>query len=151
MNQAEPVPINLPSIKYIGIDIVKELINQNKIRYGAPGRDFITKDLTTDVLPQADIILCRDCFVHLSFKDTYNIIQNFKKSGSKYLLTTTFTDRQYNTDLGKSFWRTINLELPPFNFPKPISIINENCTEFYSNYTDKSLGLWLLKDIHISP
>lgn len=141
-----PLPVN----NYIGIDIVDEIIRQNKIKYAAPGRIFLKKDLTTDLLPQADIILCRDCLVHLSFAHSLKAIENFKKSGSKYLLATTFTDRTHNDDLGKGFWRTLNLELPPFNFPKPRKVINENCREGNGHYTDKSLGLWFLKDIYFN-
>lgn len=142
---------HLPVNEYIGIDIVEEIIKHNIIKHAAPGRIFLKKDLTTDFLPQADIILCRDCLVHLSFAHSLKAIKNFKKSGAKYLLTTTFTERTGNDDLGKAVWRTLNLELPPFNFPKPLKMINENCTEGNGNYGDKSLGLWLLKDIPFIP
>ena len=76
------------------------------------------------------------------------VIDNFMKSGSKYLLTTTFVNRTRNDDLGKGFWRTLNLEIAPFQFPMPIKILNEKCTEYGGAYSDKSLGLWVLKDIH---
>jgi len=143
--------IDLPVDKYIGIDIVKDIIVCNKVTYSNPSREFLELNIIEDELSGADLILCRDCFVHLSFANCQKILKNFRNSGSKYLLTTTFTDRSHNDGLGKVFWRTINLELPTFNFPKPISIINEDCTEYDGNYTDKSLGLWLLKDIHNSP
>jgi hypothetical protein len=39
-------------------------------------------------------------------------------------------------------------EIEPFNFPKPILVINENCTEGVMNYTDKSLALWDLNIIN---
>ena len=38
------------------------------------------------------MILCRDCLVHLTFDDARAALQNLRRSGSKYLLTTTFTD-----------------------------------------------------------
>ena len=78
------------------------------------------------------------------------MIKNFKRSGTKYLLITTFVNRLSNNDLGKGFWRTINIERPPFNFPNPIKIIDEKCTELNGEYSDKSLGLFLLKDIHFN-
>jgi hypothetical protein len=140
--------IELPVEKYIGIDIVEELIDQNKKKYANQQRSFMALDIIEDEIPKADIILCRDCFVHLSFKQSFKIIKNFKKSGAIYLLTTTFTERLKNNDLGRGFWRTLNLEIPPFNFPRPIKIINENCSECNGQYSDKSLGLWLLDDIH---
>lgn len=139
--------INLPVDQYIGIDIVKDIIEHNQATYGNQSRKFIEMNIIEDEIPCADIILCRDCLVHLSFAHSIKAIKKFKKSGSRYLLTTTFIDRSNNDDLGKGFWRTLNLELPPFSFPKPLYAINENCTEDDGHYSDKSLGLWLLKDI----
>ena len=106
-------------------------------------------NLVTDSLPKADLIFSRDCLVHLRFKDALKTIANFKRSGAKYLLTTTFVDRTKNYDLVgmDSFWRPLNMRLAPFNLPEPLLIVNEGCTEEAELYTDKSLGLWLLSDI----
>ena len=46
-------------------------------------------------------------------------------------------------------WRTINLERPPFNFPKPMKLINEECTLDGGMHTDKCLGLWKLDSIDV--
>ncbi|PKL52495.1 MAG: hypothetical protein CVV37_00920 [Nitrospira bacterium HGW-Nitrospira-1] len=134
--------------KYIGVDIVDELIEKNRKQFGTDGREFMCLNLAEDQLPQVDLIFCRDCLVHLDYRDIDKIIANFKRSKSKYLLTTTFTDKK-NVDLvgEASFFRALNLELPPFNFPKPLKLINEKCTEENDQYTDKSLGLWRLEDI----
>jgi hypothetical protein len=134
---------------YIGIDIVNTLIIKNQHEFGDSSTNFICMDLADGVLPQADLIFSRDCLVHLSLDDGLRIIENFKRSGSKYLLTTTFIDRASNNDLVgiNDFWRPLNMQLPPFNFPKPIYLINEGCTEEDGQFTDKCLGLWLLKDI----
>jgi hypothetical protein len=105
-------------------------------------------DLAKDLLPQADIIFCRDCLVHLTYDEIRKVIANFKRSNSTYLLTTTFTDRRNNIDLVvQHIWRPLNLEMPPFNFPKPLKLINEKCTENDNRYNDKSLGLWRLDQI----
>ncbi len=135
--------------QYIGVDIVKALIERNESEFGSPCIAFECLDLATGDLPRADLIFSRDCLVHLSFADALRIIANFKRSGAEYLLTTTFPARESNNDLvGKdSFWRPLNLELPPFNFPPPIELINEGCTEEAGEYADKSLGLWRLRDI----
>lgn len=93
-------------------------------------------DITKDRLPTGDLILCRDCLVHFSLSD------NFKASQSRYLLTTTFTNLTFNQEIRTGSWRPLNLEIEPFNFPKPILVINENCTEGEMNFTDRSLALW---------
>jgi len=134
--------------QYIGVDIVEPLVEKNRKEFRNDGTSFLCLDLATDELPQADIIFCRDCLVHLTYDEIRKVIANFKRSQSTYLLTTTFTDRD-NVDLVlKNIWRPLNLEMPPFNFPKPLKLINEKCSENNNQYTDKSLGLWRLDEIN---
>ena len=45
-------------------------------------------------------------------------------------------------DIVTGDWRPLNLQDKPFNFPSPILIINENCTEDGGEYSDKSMALW---------
>ncbi len=140
--------VNLGVGQYIGIDIVEELIEKNRNEFGNSSRAFQCLNLVEDQLPQVDLIFCRDCLVHLNFTDIHKVIANFKRSSSKYLLTTTFTDRQKNIDLRKNgIWRPLNLQSSPFNFPEPLKLIDEKCTEGDNHFTDKSLGLWQLEDL----
>jgi SAM-dependent methyltransferase len=143
--------VNFGQCSYIGCDVVKPLIDANNTKYGSSNKVFLHIDATKDPLPKADIILCRDLLVHLSLTDILLILKNFKKSGAKYLLTTAFTKIRPDTndDIASGGWRTVNLQMAPFNFPKPLLIINEHCTEQEGTYSDKSLGLWLLDDINI--
>jgi len=133
--------------QYVGVDIVPDIIRINQERYGDHIRQFRLLDITKDELPRSDIILCRDCLVHFPFKKIVFALRNFKRSESSYLLTTTFSQRAENRDILTGHWRPINLELSPFNFPKPIKVINEKCTEEGGRASDKSLGFWRLEDI----
>lgn len=81
-------------------------------------------------------MLCRDCLVHLSFVDIVRALNNIKRSGISYLLTTTFPDCDRNEDTVTGDWRVLNLERPPFSF-----------TEGGREFRDKSLGLWLVRDL----
>lgn len=135
--------------EYTGVDILQNLIEANQQRFSGNGRGFLRLDLTSDALPRADVILCRDCLVHFSFHDVLRTLANFKRSGSRYLLTTTFPRRTANADIPTGGWRPINLELAPFHFPPPLRIINERCTEDGGSYADKSLGLWKFSDLPI--
>lgn len=135
---------------YIGADIISEAIDLNAIEYGASGdctRVFRRLDITTDQLPQVDMIFCRDCLVHLCFDDIFRAIRNIKKSDSKYLVTTTFTAMREAVDIVTGQWRPLNFQLPPFSFPDPIRVIVENCTENEGIYSDKSLALWRIADL----
>lgn len=141
--------VDLSNVEYIGVDIVRVLINFDNKHFASKLKKYVCADLTKYVPQKADMILCRDCLVHLDYNDAKKMIENFKKSGSKYLLITTFTGRSKNSDLGKVIWRTLNFQKAPFNFPKPIYLINEGCTESDNQYTDKCLGLWELKSIQV--
>jgi SAM-dependent methyltransferase len=141
--------IKLDVERYFGVDIVPELIKQNNQKYAYEGIIFLVRDIIKDRLPKADIIICRDCLVHLSYKDIFRALENFKNSESEYLLTTTFTSLHRNRDIITGLWRPLNLQASPFNFPEAIKIINEQCTEEDGRYSDKSLGLWKIDSLSL--
>lgn len=132
------------NLKYIGVDIVRDLILINRKKNGKRGRVFLKLDLTRGRLPYADLILCRDCLTHLPFKDIHSTIRNFKRSNAKFLLTTTYIKVSKNVDIEASAWRPINLQLRPFNFPMPIKIIKEDTIDYSDKIPMKCLGLWRL-------
>ena len=139
--------LKLDDIQYTGADIVDEIVSNNKKNFQKENISFQNLNLLSDELPEVDLIFCRDCLVHFSFDDIWCALQNICRSGSKYLLTTTFTEHFKNYDIMTGQWRRINLQLKPFSLPKPIKIISEECTEANGEYADKSLGLWLVDDI----
>ncbi|MGW4829431.1 class I SAM-dependent methyltransferase [Amycolatopsis japonica] len=140
--------VDLDLDRYIGADIVPDLIDLNAERFrGDPVHEFQVLDLTADPLPAADLVLCRDCLVHLSFADIERALRNLRRSGSRYLLTTTFTDLGTNNDIVTGDWRPLNLCREPFGFPEPLAVLVEGCTEEGGAYADKSLGLWEISAI----
>ena len=139
--------VELPVSRYIGGDIVPEIVERNRERYGDDRRRFVTLDLTSDPLPEANLLLCRDGLVHLSFDDIRRALANIKESGSEYLLTTTFPDEETNQDITTGDWRVLNLQKAPFHFPEPLQLIDERCTEGGGQFRDKSLGLWRVDDL----
>lgn len=142
--------VDLRLNRYIGADIVPELVAANERRHGSEIRAFVVLDITKDDLPQSDMILCRDCLVHLPLRAAIEALRNFKRSGSIYLLTTTYPGLvKKNKELMiTGNWRPLDLQLPPFSLPKPIRIINEGCTE-KGDYKEKSLCLWKLTECQI--
>jgi SAM-dependent methyltransferase len=136
--------------RYIGADIVPELIEANQRTYGGPTVSFVHLDIGRGELPQVDLILCRDCLVHLPLAAAVDALRNFKKSGSKFLLTTTYpglVKRNRHLFITGN-WRPLDLTLAPFSLPEPVQIINEGCTE-KDDYREKSLGLWELAQVQI--
>lgn len=138
--------VDLTDYKYIGADIVSELILKNQQLYGNSYRTFIELDATQNEIPKVDLIICRDCLVHLPIEDVKMVIQNFKKSGSRYLLATTYPNCYENRSLKTGEWWPQNFLLEPFNFPQPILIIDEESTVGPDQQYQKCLGLWELED-----
>jgi GT2 family glycosyltransferase len=128
--------------EYIGIDVLPDLIQHNQEAFGGPNRKFLSLDFTYDQLFKVDLIFCRDCLVHLSFTDVADAVRNFRRSQSRFLLTTSFPNHVENEDIPTGDWRPLNLQRSPFYFPPPMRIINENCEENGGAYRDKSLALW---------
>jgi hypothetical protein len=139
--------INLPVDQYIGADIVPDMISRNAAKYGGNGKNFVIRDLTKDRLPRVDCIFCRDCLDHLSIFHMFKALRNIQRSGSTYFITTVHTDRTMNEDIVSGDWRPTNLMLPPFNFPPPLKLLNEQCTEKGGLWADKSLALWRIGDL----
>jgi hypothetical protein len=134
------------SQRYIGWDIVPELIAANQ-KHANETRIFLHGDITRVALPTVDVILCRDCLVHLAFSEIWQTLRNFKRSRSRYLLTTTFVAHPDNIDIACGGWRTLNFEQPPFNFGPPAHAIDEQCLHTGGIYSDKHLALWRMEDI----
>jgi SAM-dependent methyltransferase len=139
--------VEMNDIKYIGADIVKPLIDVNNKEYSNKNRTFKQIDIITGDLPEVDLIICRDCLVHLCNEDVKRATLNIIKSKSKYLLTTTFPDHIKNNDIITGRWRPINLNITPFNFPESIFKIKEEYIED-SEFADKNLSLWRISDLH---
>lgn len=131
--------------RYIGADIVAELIAENIRRYPDAG-EFVHLDLLKSRLPRVDGVFCRDCLVHLSLRDVRRALRNIKASEPKYLMTTTFPECLYNIDTVMPYWRPLNLEIAPFNFPKPLFLIRD-FSESQRNDQGKYLGVWRSVDL----
>lgn len=126
----------LPVDKYIGADIVEEIVVQNSKKYSSDIVEFVCLDIITDKLPIVDIVLVRECFIHFSDEDISKALKNIHDSGSKYLITTNHFATKENKNILTGDWRPLNLIIKPFAFPEPLHILYED------QYNDKSLCLW---------
>jgi SAM-dependent methyltransferase len=132
---------------YVGVDIVDDVVSECAAQYARTGWDFVRLDITRDPLPRVDLILCRDVLPHLSYAEIRLALDNFVRSGSKWLLTTTFVDREANVDIATGDWRPINLEGTPFSLPAPSLEIDERCEHTGGIFRDKRLSLWDLSRV----
>lgn len=143
--------IDLPVASYVGADLLPELVQPLEEAYTDPKHQFRVLDLTRDPLPKTDLLLCRDCLVHLSFGEIRRALNNVLRSGIPFLLTTTFPGCEINEDIVTGDWRPLNLQQAPFGFPSPVELLNERCTEAGGLFADKSLGLWRVADLATLP
>jgi len=144
-NWMKEVMKELPEISYLGYDIVTPLIEKNNELYASNKILFQIADITENILPKHDLVFCRDCLVHLSFKSINKFFKNFVDGGSKYLLVTSFTGDRENKDYDEyeRMWRTLSFHKEPFEYlPFPLEVINENCKEGNMKFSDKSLLLY---------
>lgn len=139
--------VDLKGVSYTGADIVADLITSNEKKFAAPGRKFEVVDLSKGPLPKADLVFCRDCMVHLPYSILAEVIHQIRGSGASWLMATTFPATVANRDIALGDFRPINLELAPFNFPKPTELLLEHCTESAGAHSDKAMGVWRISDL----
>lgn len=133
---------------YLGADIVPLLVEQNRHAYTRPNVAlyFDVLNAVDGLLPEVDLILCRDLLGHLPNADVAKAIRNFRRSDSRWLLATTFPKRDNgNGDIKAGQWRPINLNDWKFGLGEPIMLIDEKAT---GKFADKHLGLWEINDGH---
>jgi len=139
--------VDLEGIDYIGGDIVASIVAANERQYSSDSRRFVELDLTRDALPKADVLLCRDCLVHLSYANIAAVFANIVRSEIRFVLMTSFPGRGDNADVRDGDWRPLDFEAPPFSLPSPQLTIVEQCEEEEGSYWDKSLLAWRAEDL----
>lgn len=139
--------VDLSGIRYLGGDIVPELIKKNRVENERDGVAFEVIDLITGPVPKADVVFVRDCLVHLSTTHVKAALRNIRASGSTYLLTTTFPETGTNAEIATGQWRAVDLTKAPFNLPEPLQMLAEGQEKSKGQAPDKMLGLWRIPDI----
>ena len=129
--------------RYMGGDIVAPLIASVAEKYTSTTHTFRIMDLTKDPLPDYDLILVRDCFIHLSFESIFASLRNIAGSRIRYLLTTHSADVTSNMDIAAGSARGLNLCAAPFNFPAPLDLIDD----YAKGLAQRQLGLWRIDDL----
>ena len=147
--------VDLEGIKYVGADIVPEIVQANQARFGSDARRFVQADIIDGELPAADLVFCRDCMIHFSLPLIERALRNILSGPARYLMLTHDTSvERYAAANGANvaiddagngvnyLYRPLNFTLAPFFFPSPLQVINEgqwdNC---------KTMALWRCDDL----
>jgi hypothetical protein len=129
--------------RYVGVDIVPELIERNSQAYVTKTVSFACADISSEPIPGADAILCRDCFIHLPTRLIRLALANFRAPGARYLLLTNDLDAGPSHDIAIGSFRSINFLNAPFSFPAPLDAVSE------AGESHRQLCLWQLNALDI--
>lgn len=100
------------NIRYVGADIVPNLIDENRKKYGAPNIEFIRMDAVEDDWPDAELVILKDVLQHLSNLSVSRILR--KVRNYRYaLITNDYAEKNLESEDGDT--RPLNLRAPPFN------------------------------------
>lgn len=112
------------NIKYIGIDIVQEMIDHHNEQYGTDNIHFYCLDVVEEDLPDAELCLVRQVLQHLSNEEVKIILNKLQKY--KYVIITEHITKKefaskYNIDKThgshvRAYYRSgLYLDEAPFN------------------------------------
>ena len=122
---------------YLGLDIVKKLVDDNSEKYGTQKVKFLCQDIVSeriDFQDEFDFILVRHVFIHLKNSNIIKVLNKIKKVNFKYLAITSDPYKSENKDLKtEGRYRDINLIIHPFNLSVPNTIIKEFAPGVFNN------------------
>ncbi len=131
---------DLSGIAYTGIDSSPNNLAAARAKVLVDGcapasQLFIKGDIAADILPSADIMLCRDFLQHLPNAKAFSILKRVQGAAPLFLLTS--HDAEVNTDIERDGdFRPLNLTAPPFSLPPPLHAIED------PPGSQRILGLW---------
>ena len=123
------------SVRYIGVDVVPDPIAANKLKH--PDLEFHHIDGPADVLPEVDLVICRDVLAHLPGSLVLEVIAQARRA-APLLLATSFTKNAMNIDCAAGAYRPLNLQERPVNLPPPLEALPDT--------QHKTMCLWQLRD-----
>lgn len=105
-----------------------------------PDLDVIVHDITTDPIPDVDLLFVRDVAIHLNNKDKLCLWKNWMNNNVPWILITHNKEVTNNEDAlyvrNKLPFAAANWELAPWNFPPPLDFVDEY------GPGGRCLGLW---------
>lgn len=142
--------VDLAGISYVGGDISSEVIAQNQRLHARPGVSFQHLDVTSDPLPEADILLCRDCLMHLKHWLRWAFLENFLRSGIPYLMMTAHHVAVNLPVANNGGFKRFNPVAEPFRLPEPLEWIHETADRIDPAFLSgaqtakehRSVGIW---------
>jgi SAM-dependent methyltransferase len=107
--------IDWGTTEYLGLDVVPHILERNRRIHGTRSVTFAAAPAKAIELPNADLLLIKDVFQHLSNRMVQEYVAVFPKF--KYVLVTNCSKKSrhlLNTDIPDGGFRPLDLRLAPF-------------------------------------
>jgi len=125
--------IDWAGINYNGYDVVKHLIETNQKEFGTDNINFKHADFTTQDIPQADLLLCKEVLQHVTNEDVHYFITHCLPK-FKYCLIVNEVDyngSSDNPDQIRGETRKIDLTRAPFFVKGEVLLIYQSAPGIY--------------------
>ena len=107
--------VDWTGIEYTGIDIVPEVIEADRNRYGRRGRRFLCGNVLEMSPPAADLLIIKDVLQHWAQEDVFHFLPLMDQYPLA-LVTNDIEDPDPQKEiLWTEHWRPLDLTKPPFN------------------------------------
>jgi len=124
-------------IKYLGIDIVNDIIKKNKIKYENEKIKFSNFDIIDFYTNENfDLVLMRDFFIHINNADIKTVLKNLQNMNIKYFAFENYNINK-NEDVITGRHRKINLKLEPFKLGDPLFSFKDYENDKYIYFYEK--------------
>lgn len=148
-------------VKYLGFDIVPDIINRNQVLHKTETVDFAFFDVADDRIPATDLVFVRDLLIHLSLDLCLKVIDNIAGCDTSYVMFThhaapDYYPLKYNLEITSDghggaaahgityLHRPVCMTLPPFGLSDPIAIVQEDPRMWNG---DKTMALWNIEQL----
>lgn len=114
--------VEASGVRYTGIDVVPELIEHHNNTVRDPRVNFRCADITSDLLPAADLCLVRQVLQHLSNDEIVKVLANLRNC-SRVLISEDVPshpksfnrDKPHGPDVRSYYGSGVYVERPPFS------------------------------------
>lgn len=144
--------LQVPGVKYLGLDIVQSLVDRNQSRFGGTDISFGCRDIIKDRLPEAELCLIRQVLQHLSNQEISQILN--KVNMYRYVIITEHRlpayikavpnrDKAHGPDTRMSDRSGVYPESPPFNV-KISAVLQDTEMQDYECFKGERLVTFLI-------
>lgn len=111
--------IDWSATRYLGVDIVPEVVESDRAAFGRDNVEFIAADIRTAPLPAADLLICKDVLQHWDIDSVRNFLDRNLVRYRYALVTNDIASvhigaEMLNAEIPIGHWRPLDLERPPF-------------------------------------